>query len=315
MASGGRYGFVDKKGRFVVNPQFDGASRFSQGLAAVVSGRRVGYIDEEGKFVINPQFDDGSPFEEGLAVVRSGSKWGYIDTKGKLVINPQFDQATGFSEGLACVQIGDRTGFIDKTGKLVINPQFDNLSNFSGGLAFVSSNSRWMYIDKSGKPVWTMPEARQADGSGAGGPTLAAELGSTGPGDDAKKQERTVSDIRNVGTAMFSWLTDQVGSAAAGATVNLVSYPKISREDLVKILVPQYMQEVPARDGWGNPYDYHLNTGNPLAQQVMTVRSPGRDGVFSTEDYTVEGFSRGDYNQDIVWADGFFVRWPAKDKG
>jgi len=31
------------------------------------------------------------------------------------------------------------------------------------------------------------------------------------------KQKRTVADVRNAGTALFSWLTDQVGAAAAGA--------------------------------------------------------------------------------------------------
>ncbi|HEY8022444.1 MAG TPA: prepilin-type N-terminal cleavage/methylation domain-containing protein, partial [Thermoanaerobaculia bacterium] len=29
------------------------------------------------------------------------------------------------------------------------------------------------------------------------------------------KQKRTVADMRNAGTALFSWLTDQVGAAAA----------------------------------------------------------------------------------------------------
>src|SRR5215207_7575505 len=43
------------------------------------------------------------------------------------------------------------------------------------------------------------------------------------------KQKRTVADVRNTGTAMFSWLTDQVGAAAAGAsatasTVVLTNY-------------------------------------------------------------------------------------------
>src|SRR3984893_6156069 len=35
------------------------------------------------------------------------------------------------------------------------------------------------------------------------------------------KQKRTVADIRNTGTAMFSWLTDQVGAAAAGQTTTV----------------------------------------------------------------------------------------------
>src|SRR5436305_14595310 len=45
------------------------------------------------------------------------------------------------------------------------------------------------------------------------------------------KQKRTVADMRNAGTAMFSWLTDQVGAAAAGAaatTVDLGSYGTVT---------------------------------------------------------------------------------------
>src|SRR5258705_8114200 len=38
------------------------------------------------------------------------------------------------------------------------------------------------------------------------------------------KQKRTVADMRNIGTAMFSWLTDQVGAASAGGTVDLDIY-------------------------------------------------------------------------------------------
>src|SRR4030095_8835199 len=32
------------------------------------------------------------------------------------------------------------------------------------------------------------------------------------------KQKRTVADLRNVGTAEMSWLTDQIAAARAGAT-------------------------------------------------------------------------------------------------
>src|SRR5438270_4485095 len=51
---------------------------------------RWGYIDKGGKMVINPQFDRAGSFSEGLAEVRLG-RWGYVDGSGKIVINPQFD--------------------------------------------------------------------------------------------------------------------------------------------------------------------------------------------------------------------------------
>ena len=129
------------------------------------------------------------------------------------------------------------------------------------------------------------------------------------------KQKRTVADVRNTGTAMFSWLTDQVGAAAAGASasVELGSYGgAMEAADVSSVLVPQYMQEVPALDGWKEPYEYYLKTASPLDPQVMAIRSTGRNKTAEGEDYSVTSFDPTDYDQDIVWADGFFVRWPQK---
>jgi prepilin-type N-terminal cleavage/methylation domain-containing protein len=132
------------------------------------------------------------------------------------------------------------------------------------------------------------------------------------------KQKRTVADIRNAGTAMFSWLTDQVGAAAAGAAattnVDFGSYGTVKTgSSLSTILVPQYLQAVPSVDGWKNPYEYYLKTGTQvLDQQVMAIRSLGRGGASDATNYTVTSFDPTDYNQDIAWADGFFVRWPQK---
>lgn len=143
--------------------------------------------------------------------------------------------------------------------------------------------------------------------------------GSAGHGNP---QKRTISDIRNVGTAMFSWLTDQAGAAAAGQSqtetpappVDLKNYPPISFEELEKILVPTYLRTLPKTDGWGHPYEYYLNFEDPMAEQVMMIRSPGEDGKFSAPRYKVGAFEPGDLDQDIVWADGYFVRWPEAPK-
>ncbi len=130
------------------------------------------------------------------------------------------------------------------------------------------------------------------------------------------KQKRTMADMRITGTAMFSWLTDEVGAAAAGegnTKVNLGLYGgKKSVADMNAILVPAYLQDVPVRDGWKYHYEYYLNTAEPSARQVMAIRSRGRDNAASTDDYDVTSFDPTDYDQDVVWADGFMVRWPQK---
>ena len=68
--------------------------------------------------VIEPQFDLALSFSEGLAVVRIKGKFGFIDSLGKMAIEPQFDWALSFSEGLAAVKINGRGGRCRADGKL-----------------------------------------------------------------------------------------------------------------------------------------------------------------------------------------------------
>src|SRR5262245_4795462 len=130
------------------------------------------------------------------------------------------------------------------------------------------------------------------------------------------KQKRTMADVRITGTAMFSWLTDQVGAAAAGqasTTVDLGAYGGVrTAASLESLLAPNYLQVVPPLDGWKFPYEYYLKSGSLVHErQVMLIRSRGRDKTFDAGSYSVTSFDSTDYDEDIVWADGFMVRWPS----
>ncbi len=55
----------------------DSDTLFDQGLLCAKSGGKCGYIDNAGTYIINPQFDDAYQFDEsGLAVVCIGGKYG-----------------------------------------------------------------------------------------------------------------------------------------------------------------------------------------------------------------------------------------------
>ena len=130
------------------------------------------------------------------------------------------------------------------------------------------------------------------------------------------KQKRTMADVRITGTALFSWLSDQVGAAAAGqssTTIDLASYGTVhTSADLSTVLVPQYLQYVPPKDGWRNPYDYYVNFTDLVGRHVIAIRSRGRGYAEEGTTYSVTNFDPTDYDRDIVWADGFMVRWPQK---
>lgn len=152
----GKFGYMDKKGNVVVQPKYDNAYEFSDGLAMVVIDDTYGFIDESGKEVVKIQYADASHFKEGMAAVKVDDLWGFIDKKGKMVIKPQFVMAGSFSEGLARV-FDDQWGYIDKTGKRVIQAEYLNAYDFNNGLAIVAvSDFELAYIDKTGKVVYTI---------------------------------------------------------------------------------------------------------------------------------------------------------------
>lgn len=125
----GRWGFVNKKGEYVIAPQYDFAGDFSENVAAVAlsfEGENPlwGYIGRDGSFIegLEPQFLSAGPFSSGLALVSdiSGAAY-YIDKTGGIAITafgldisssvdflaPGFAAASDFKDGRALVAIWD----------------------------------------------------------------------------------------------------------------------------------------------------------------------------------------------------------------
>jgi hypothetical protein len=97
------YGYIDKTRNFIIQPQFDYAGTFSEGLAPVKTEGKWAYIDKTRNFIIQPQFDYAGTFSEGLAPVKTKGKWAYIDKIGNVIIQTKCVRIGTFSEGLACV--------------------------------------------------------------------------------------------------------------------------------------------------------------------------------------------------------------------
>jgi hypothetical protein len=73
-----------------------------------IQGGKWGFIDAKGSFIINPEFEDVKSFNHGLAAVKQGALWGYINSGGSWVFEPQFRWAGDFDEnGVAKVILGE----------------------------------------------------------------------------------------------------------------------------------------------------------------------------------------------------------------
>ncbi|KYC35379.1 hypothetical protein WA1_06015 [Scytonema hofmannii PCC 7110] len=152
----GRTGYINPTGDIVIPATFDGAQDFSEGLAlAWTYGKNRGYIKKNGTFSIQPQYGKhaANQFSEGLARVCLVSTCGYINKNGTFAIERKFSGAGNFSENLAPVKTDDKWGYINTNGTIVIQPQFDEAHKFTQKLAPVKTNGKWGYIDTNGTIV------------------------------------------------------------------------------------------------------------------------------------------------------------------
>jgi len=188
---GKKWGYMDKTGKVIIEPQFDAEGDFFHGLAPVLKGKKWGYINEKGQESIPFRFDYALDFTGEVAPVLVGRKWGYIDLDGRWVVAPKFQAAGEMFEGSArvlfwnrircerskvytnknappylyvlpdvimslttgCNPVNGRYGILDKTGRLVMQLHLDLIEDFSEGLAAFYKGNKVGYIDLQGNVV------------------------------------------------------------------------------------------------------------------------------------------------------------------
>jgi hypothetical protein len=147
----GLWGYINEKGEVQINYQFESAVDFSNGKAVVSVDQKYGVIDADGKFIINPQYKYVASDGDWYAIYQD-YKWGWCDSEGNIKINPQFEKISLFANNkIVAVDFGGNWGYVDRNGKIKINPQFSNASTFNDGHALVEVSYKVGLIDEEGK--------------------------------------------------------------------------------------------------------------------------------------------------------------------
>lgn len=165
VQSGSKYGYINKSGQYQINPQFDKATFFRNGVALVKSGSLWGYIDTKGNYIVNPVYKEATIFQDGVAwTVEENGAPTAIDTKGNILFTlKEAISVSDFSDGLAVYTVSDpdsdseysyKYGYVNKSGETVIPPTLEYATDFSEGLAAVGGpNRKYGYINKKGEVV------------------------------------------------------------------------------------------------------------------------------------------------------------------
>lgn len=147
-----KWGYINNKGKIIIDLKYDEAYAFRDGHALVVLGSKSMIIDKKGSPVIdNDDYELYRDYETGLVIFIEDEKYGLMDLKGEVLSKKAYDDITAFSEGLAFVKLDDKYGIINNKGEIIVEPIYDDCHSFSQGLAAVEKEDKWGYIDKNGE--------------------------------------------------------------------------------------------------------------------------------------------------------------------
>ncbi|MBD0259195.1 MAG: WG repeat-containing protein, partial [Cytophagales bacterium] len=90
-----------------------------------------GYVDEKGRFVIEPLYEKAFPFQNGVARVKQGDAWILINGKGKRLTRNGYHDIGDFRNGVALVSRQDAAnrggalyGLLNEKGQEVVKPEY-----------------------------------------------------------------------------------------------------------------------------------------------------------------------------------------------
>lgn len=151
-------GVIDKKGKEVIEltDEYDflGVPRFNK--IRFGSDGDWGFLNLKGKEVIDDDFDQVTSFVNGRASVKEEDEWGAINKKGKEVIDIGYDAPILFLGEYALINERGKAGIINKQGKEVIEPQYEVVIPPVFGEKFlVGEEDELFFIDKQNEQVGT----------------------------------------------------------------------------------------------------------------------------------------------------------------
>ena len=124
--SHGNQYFIDTKGSAIAEG-YSELSEFHEGIAGVSDGGKWGFVDKTGRLIIDLQFEMVGQFNDGLAVVQHNDKMGYINKNGEIVVPCNYRLCWDFQNGYALVELNDRIGLINRWGMFVIPAEYDSI--------------------------------------------------------------------------------------------------------------------------------------------------------------------------------------------
>lgn len=128
-------GYIDYEGNIIIDPNFEQADKFVNGRAAVAvyinNNLRYGLINEKGNFIVEPTYNRIKIGPWNSAIIELDRKYGLTDFNGDVIVKPMYDNIEDFDKvnqkNVAKVRFEEKYGLIDDKGNIIFEPVYDEI--------------------------------------------------------------------------------------------------------------------------------------------------------------------------------------------
>ena len=138
----GKYGYINKEGREVINLIYDDATLFDQDVAAIKIDTRWGAINRKNELIIPLKYNYLSAFDNGKAVAKHQKKWGVISNQEEVLVDFKYEMLGDYKNNLAMAKKDGKWGVINALDDVLIPFEYD-----------MDENERWLLVSRAEK-VW-----------------------------------------------------------------------------------------------------------------------------------------------------------------
>ena len=142
-------GFADTSGNILINPEYDEAGEFLEGLCVAQKGDSVMYINKENKIFLNRVFEEAFPFHHGVAPVKLKGKWFFMNRMGEPV-SDTLDEINALSDDSYICRKNNLYGSLNVFTEPEIPFQYEKLGDFINKAAYYQRKNMFGFITKSG---------------------------------------------------------------------------------------------------------------------------------------------------------------------
>ncbi|MFA4985245.1 MAG: WG repeat-containing protein [Candidatus Brocadiia bacterium] len=154
----GKWGFIDLEGIVRIEMEYDDVWSFNEGYAPAELDGKWTFLRKDGSHLTDVEYDEVSDFEHGRAVVAVGGKYGVIDGDGTYIIPMIYDHLLlDVAQPVGWITVGKKTGLISLDGKVICEPLFDDYEQFEGSCAAVELDGEWNFINTRAEPQFDVP--------------------------------------------------------------------------------------------------------------------------------------------------------------